>query len=252
MRLFCSLLLLISFRSSAQTDTIYGYYNRDWNTVAKDSAFYFSKIFRENKKWHRIDYWVNTGKEQMDGWYRDRETKIQSGILKFYNETGILTDSLLYDNGREKFKYTFYPNHTLKGFVIFDRNGNSRKQGGFTPDGHNIPNYIFEQDASFPGGDIAWQRYLEENLNVDVALNSNAPAGTYAVVVQFLIEQDGSVDGVIPVVIPDLCKPCVMEAVRVIMKSPKWNPAIRGNEKVIYRHRQQINFSVIDNTQKGN
>jgi len=50
-------------------------------------------------------------------------------------------------------------------------------------------------EASFAGGDAAWRKFLEKNLRGDVASENGAPAGIYNVLVQFIVDKDGSLSG---------------------------------------------------------
>ena len=50
---------------------------------------------------------------------------------------------------------------------------------------------IFEKvdiEASFPGGDMAWRKFLEHNLRGDVVAENGAPSGNYTVWVQFIVD----------------------------------------------------------------
>ena len=55
-----------------------------------------------------------------------------------------------------------------------------------------------EIDASFPGGPAAWKRFLERNLDADVPVGNNAPAGTYTVIVEFVVDIHGKISQISP------------------------------------------------------
>src|SRR5690606_11459448 len=51
-------------------------------------------------------------------------------------------------------------------------------------------NRIFEKveiEASFKGGESAWRKFLERNLNPNVPVDNGAPEGVYTVYVQFVV-----------------------------------------------------------------
>ncbi|BAV06123.1 ferric siderophore transport system, periplasmic binding protein TonB [Filimonas lacunae] len=96
--------------------------------------------------------------------------------------------------------------------------------------------------ASFPGGDDAWRKFLENNLDGDVPVRKKAPAGLYKVLLSFLVGKDGKVYEV--KVEEDPGFGTAAEALRVFKKSPRWNPAIVDDKPVIYRQRQSITFFV--------
>ncbi|MFT4155670.1 energy transducer TonB [Parafilimonas sp.] len=96
-------------------------------------------------------------------------------------------------------------------------------------------------EAKFPGD---WSKYLTHNLNSQVPADNGAPAGRYTVTVSFLVAKDGSISEV--QALNDPGYGCGAEAVRVIKKGPKWQPAIQNGRNVIYRQKQNIVFVVSD------
>jgi hypothetical protein len=99
-----------------------------------------------------------------------------------------------------------------------------------------------EIEASFPGGDAVWRRYLTLSLNSDVALNNHAPPGTYTVVIQFIVSKDGTITDVKPLTNHGFGMED--EVVRVIGKGPLWNPAIQGGKLVKAYRKQPVTFQV--------
>jgi periplasmic protein TonB len=99
-----------------------------------------------------------------------------------------------------------------------------------------------EIDAEFPGGLSAWKRYLERNLNQNVASDNGAPPGTYRVVVQFIVDKEGNVSDV--KAMTSFGYGLEEEAVRAIRKGPKWTPAIQNGRQVKAYRSQPITFIV--------
>lgn len=99
-----------------------------------------------------------------------------------------------------------------------------------------------ENEATFPGGDAGWRRYLERNLDSQVPVENNAPEGTYTVIVRFIVSKDGSVSDVVP----ETSFGYGMEdaAVKVIKKGPKWTPALQNGRNVNAYRRQPITYIV--------
>jgi periplasmic protein TonB len=98
-------------------------------------------------------------------------------------------------------------------------------------------NKVFQKveiESDYPGGRVAWQRFLNRNLRFPPVEDVQ---GT--VVVQFIVGKDGSVSNVEAVSGPDELR---AEAVRVIKKSGKWTPAIQNGHQVISQKRQPIIF----------
>lgn len=98
--------------------------------------------------------------------------------------------------------------------------------------------------AEFPGGQPAWIKYLERNLNRDLPSENGAPPAKYTVVVSFVVGKDGSISDVQAENDPGYGTR--NEAIRVIQKGPKWKPAVQNGKNVNYRHKQSISFVVKD------
>jgi protein TonB len=97
-----------------------------------------------------------------------------------------------------------------------------------------------EKVASFPGGVNEWVRYLQKYLHIpDAAIDE---INKETVVVQFVIDENGSISDVVAVNNPGYG--LAEEAVRIIKAGPRWIPAEQNGKKVKYRHSQPITFSV--------
>jgi len=99
-----------------------------------------------------------------------------------------------------------------------------------------------ENEAAFPGGETAWRRYLEKNLNPSTPVDNGAPEGTYQVIVRFIVSKDGSISDVQAETkhgygMED-------EAVKIIKRGPKWTPALQNGRNVNAYRRQPITFLV--------
>jgi protein TonB len=103
---------------------------------------------------------------------------------------------------------------------------------------------IVEIPAEFPGGQPAWQKYLERNLNRDLPIQNGAPVGKYIVRVSFLVDKTGAISDVRGENDPGYGTQ--EEAIRVIQKGPNWKPAVQNGRNVNYRHIQNIVFVVSD------
>lgn len=94
--------------------------------------------------------------------------------------------------------------------------------------------------AKFPGGDAEWRKFLERNLNRDIAVDKGAPPGNYTVVVSFVVGVDGTLSDIKAENNPGYG--VEEEAVRVIKMSGKWQPAVWNGRKVAYRQSQSFNI----------
>ncbi len=99
-----------------------------------------------------------------------------------------------------------------------------------------------ENEAQFPGGQQAWVRYLQKNLNANAPVDNGAPGGTYQVIVKFIVSKDGSISDVQA----ESKHGYGMEdeAVKIIKRGPKWTPALQNGRNVNAYRRQPITFIV--------
>ncbi len=99
-----------------------------------------------------------------------------------------------------------------------------------------------EIEAEFPGGASAWRNYLQNNLNADIPGKKKAPAGTYMVVVLFIVDKNGKISNVKAET--NHGYGMEKEVVRVIKKGPNWIPAMQNGKIVKAYRRQPITFVV--------
>ncbi len=108
------------------------------------------------------------------------------------------------------------------------------------------PFAVVEKEARFPGGAIAWKKYLERTLDANVAANEGAPVGNYRVTLEFVVDREGKISQVRATDIPHNCAACAAEAICVIEKGPRWEPAIQNGTTVVFRAVQFITFQVAE------
>lgn len=102
---------------------------------------------------------------------------------------------------------------------------------------------IFEKveiDAKFAGN---WEKFLTRNLNPNTPVDNGAAPGNYVVLVQFVVDVDGSVSQIKP--ISNVGYGMEEEAVRVLRKAEKWVPAYQNGKYVKARRTQKIVFQVL-------
>jgi protein TonB len=99
-----------------------------------------------------------------------------------------------------------------------------------------------EIEAFFPGGDNAWRKFLEQNLNPAVPVNYGAPAGQYTVVIQFVVDKTGKITEI--KALTNHGYGMEAEVIRLLRKSPKWSPAIQDGRNVKAYRKQPVTFQV--------
>jgi protein TonB len=98
-----------------------------------------------------------------------------------------------------------------------------------------------EIESSYPGGPSAWMRYLNKTFRYPQEAQDNEIQGT--VVVQFIVDKEGNVSDVEAVSGPTNGG-LRDEAIRVIKKSGKWEPAVQNGRKVKSYKKQPITFKL--------
>ncbi|MDR0231200.1 MAG: energy transducer TonB [Dysgonamonadaceae bacterium] len=104
----------------------------------------------------------------------------------------------------------------------------------------NQPQVPTETPPEFPGGEVALQQWLKENLKYPEDAKKNEVQGK--VVVNFTVERSGNISfiTVAKKIYPALDK----EAVRLVKAMPKWKPATKKGKAVAATHNITILFKL--------
>jgi len=94
----------------------------------------------------------------------------------------------------------------------------------------------------FPGGENAWQKYLQKNLNTSTPISNNAPNGNYIVKVQFIVGVDGSLRDINTLSTNGFGME--EEAARIVKNGPKWIPGSQNGRTVQAYKKQTMTFTV--------
>ncbi len=94
-----------------------------------------------------------------------------------------------------------------------------------------------ETESSFPGGAAGWSRFLGNNMVYPEKAVRQKVQGT--VVVQFIVDKDGSISDIEAISGPPLLQAA---AVSVVKLSPNWKPAVQDGRKVKSYKKQPITF----------
>ena len=99
---------------------------------------------------------------------------------------------------------------------------------------------VVEQMPSFPGGQAALMQWLSSNISYPVIAAENGVQGR--VIVQFVVEKDGSITDVqvVKSVDPSLDK----EAARVVKAMPKWIPGKQNGAEVRVKYTVPVTFKL--------
>lgn len=115
--------------------------------------------------------------------------------------------------------------------------------GDVTANGDKIFEAV-DEEAYFPGKEDGWRSYLEQNLNPAAPVDNGAPAGTYTVYIQFVVDVDGKLSSIKPLTKHGYGMEA--EVMRILRKSPPWVPAIQSGKPVRAYRKQPVTFQVIE------
>lgn len=100
---------------------------------------------------------------------------------------------------------------------------------------------IVQVEAKYIGN---WEKFLRQNLNAEIPIQNNAPAGTYSVLIQFVVDREGNMSDI--KALTNHGFGMEQEAMRVLRKASKWEPAIQNGYAVKAYRRQPITFQVME------
>jgi hypothetical protein len=200
---------------------------------------YMSKFYRQGDKWKQQQFFTNNNQLRKDQTFADKDKKVPVGTITIYRNNGTIDNVGTYVDGKLFNLDFFYESGKKRGLITYGKNPTHQ---AWDEDGKLMPYYIIEREALFPGGLEGWKNYLEANLNAGVA--SKSKPGLYSVSVQFIVDKFGKVSNVNAIDIPEGCRRCAPEAVRIIKKGPTWIPAYQNNVPVTYQAIQKVTFWV--------
>lgn len=99
-----------------------------------------------------------------------------------------------------------------------------------------------EVSPQFAGGEQAWKMYLMKNVKANIPVEEGWKAGTYKVIVRFIVHADGSISDVQAENYKG--SKTAQHCISIIKNAAGWTPAIQNGKKVNAYHRQPITFVV--------
>lgn len=125
---------------------------------------------------------------------------------------------------------------------ILSAQTDSTKAVNYSDSTENITFEKVEVEATFSGGEKAWRSFLERTLNAAVPVYNRAPAGSYTIVIQFVVDKNGEISDL--KALTNHGYGMEKEVIRVLKKSPKWTPAMQDGQKVNAYRKQPVTFFI--------
>ncbi|MEP7142120.1 MAG: N-acetylmuramoyl-L-alanine amidase [Ferruginibacter sp.] len=100
-----------------------------------------------------------------------------------------------------------------------------------------------EYEPEFPGGDTAWKNYLQKNINSAMPIEEGWNAGTYKIIIEFIVDRNGNVSDVKTHDFP--ASKTAKQCIELIKNGPRWIPA-KQNGKIVNAYKKQPITFVIE------
>lgn len=187
----------------------------------------FNTLARSKAEW--LPSLAHTNTERLDGWVAVHRYKAKEGdsleektkVFLMDKHLGCVIDSLEWKD----FKYEEVVN-AIKGLDDYFARPIQKADEQFF--GKVEQHELIDKLPQLPGGEKALYKYLVENVKYPLLAAENGIQGR--VIIQFVVNEDGSVSNV---VLAQSVHPLLdLEAMRVVLKMPKWNPAMKGGKPV--------------------
>lgn len=171
--------------------------------------------------------------------YLNDKIKIEKTFEKYYSNNPELIENIIYyDNGQIHIK-SEYKNGKLNGeFVSHWENGKLKRKDFYKKgklkdgtcwnnNGEKVEYYDFEIHPEFPGGTIAFQKYMQDNLgNIEVPDNLKGSK----VIIKFTIDESGKITN--PKVKKSINPQIDKVALKIVNEMPNWKPAKQDGNPV--------------------
>jgi protein TonB len=99
-----------------------------------------------------------------------------------------------------------------------------------------------EIEPMFPEANGGWKVFLQKNLDATVPVTNGVKPGTYKVIVQFIVDENGKLSDIKP--LTSLGYGMEEEVVRLMRLSPDWIPAMQNGKKVSAYKKQTVTFVI--------
>ncbi|MBK8352336.1 MAG: energy transducer TonB [Saprospirales bacterium] len=278
---FSILLLLFLLAKSYAQDTIYLKNVDDTFAIKKEKAIYFKVIDNKLNPIEVVTFYKNgviiskvhyssLKPEIREGEYETyfyngntnikgnfKADKMEGAWIAYNKEKNFLETKATYKNNLKSGKsFTFYETGKLKIMDVYVRD-TLVQSTCYDSIGNviNCPvNIVSEQKGnynsqdkevmpSFPGGVVALMGFIKDNINADnVTKTTNKVVGK--VIVKFYIDIDGSVKDPVALNNSTGVVECEKEAIRIVLKMPKWNPGTQKGKPVKVYYTLPIGFSI--------
>ncbi|MCC6288160.1 MAG: energy transducer TonB [Chitinophagaceae bacterium] len=222
-------------------------FDGDWKSCKIEQAKYLGCFRKLSDTAYQWKYYRFDGPLMAIETYKDKEGDIPHGKFVFFGPDGKVDSSgNTYDGKKNDWWYYMTDSSTLfrkekysQGKLLesmdttairLESEENQRKW-----DSRVVKD---EVEASFDGGEKAWVKYIQKNIEFPDRARNLKKAGM--VVIQFIIDKAGNVTEV--EVVQSVEYSLDEEAIRLIRQAPKWNPAYKDGHTIKAYRKQPLTF----------
>jgi protein TonB len=215
------------------------------NQTVLDSSKYILWIHEtDSAKW-QWDYYLTWGSLVKSTTYSDHDGTVRSGRFCIYNAMGNLDSTGIYDHGKKNgtfFKLKSYSRDSIKIISQYEYLNDSLVQhtdlSSISPE-NKIADSTAGNEPSYPGGITGWEKYVKDNSQYPERARSKNIQGQ--VRIYFIVDKEGNIRD--PYIQKSQEYSMDQEALRLIKKSGKWEPALRNGIPVNSNQLQYLNFT---------
>lgn len=221
-------LLMLSTTAKSQEKESFYVFDADWKPTKIESAHFLLHTHQVNDTCWQWDSYNFVGPLVKTEQYRDKGGTELEGVSNYYNEQGFIDSIATFRRGRRngdswklsgsryKFKYIYRDDSLIEVIDL----GKPKKDSSIA--------YKDEKESRYPGGAVAWSRYISKNLQYPGrALNANIQ-GTVSV--GFSVDEVGNV--IATYIARSVEYSLDEEALKIIKGSGKWDPSFQNGHNV--------------------
>ncbi|MEO6670199.1 MAG: energy transducer TonB [Ferruginibacter sp.] len=113
--------LCFCFTAYAGVDT--SWLDRKWQNCKKEGAVYYSIKEKQDSLWAQRLYYAGSNCLFMKGSFHDEACILKTGTFTWYNSNNVLTDSIIYNNGKPVYLTHFHTNGKMKTLLTYNSHG---------------------------------------------------------------------------------------------------------------------------------
>ena len=163
-------------------------------------------------------------------------------VKKQVKFTPPVRDKVEHKLDKEKVKTVQFTPPVVKKNEQKAENGKVKKTVKFTPPviKEEKPFEVVEQKPTFPGGDAAFNKFINDNLKYPISAAEMGIEGR--VIIRFVVSKKGTITNV--ELIRGIDAACDKEAIRVVKLMPKWVPGKQNGRNVPVYYNLPITFKL--------